>query len=94
MQPDFKPLVAWQFLEIGSAYLIAGLQVTWSAFSNLAAEQPGNAVVSIVFDNFLLIAEVLLDYCKFVSLISQRTSILVDTIPREYLNIDDCTGHA
>src|SRR5262249_26420319 len=94
LEADFEPFLTRQLVEVLRRDLRAGLQLARTTRRSLSDEHSPLALVEVIFQDALLISEVLADALDLSLLDRQCTRVLVDTIACEHANVDDRAVHS
>ncbi len=94
LEADLEPLLAWQIGEVRIVYLRAGLDLLRTRFRGLALDHAAHALEQIIFQDALLIGQVLAHALELRFLDCQGARILLDAVAGEHAHVDHRAVHA
>ena len=91
-ETDLEPRFAGHFVEVRRFDL--ALEAVRTTRGDLADEHVAHAREQVVFEDALLVAQILAHLLDFGLLDGQRARVLVDAVAREHAHVDDRAVHA
>ncbi len=91
-ETDLEPRFAGHLVEV--RHFDLALEAVRTTGRDLADEHVAHAREQVVFEDALLVAQVLADAFDFSLLDGQRARVLVDAVAREHAHVDDRAVHA